>query len=164
MRVDKKDLRKSKDWVGDSWTDIEAKPEICSFITAAVTLESKLSTIPNNIKPDVSAAIRGVDLIAGSEPSSAEEVSPNFALVTAVCLPNVKENGNDVPPLKEEGNESVDDADKVDDTQVRINVENESHAKADNVQVNEENSIIIIESTKPLGENCKNVQVAEIAT
>lgn len=162
MSVNKKDLRKSRDFVGGIWIDIEAKSEICSFITAAVTLESKLSTIPNNIKPDAAAAaaIKGVDLVAG-----AEEVSPNSAMVTASnCLSDAKEDGTNVPPLNEEGNEVLDhkniNYDKVvDETEVRINGENEPPAKADSEQDNDENSRII-ESTEPLGENCQNVQVA----
>ncbi|KAJ4977252.1 hypothetical protein NE237_002358 [Protea cynaroides] len=39
----RRNLRSSKDWVGNQWVDIEAKPDISSIISAAVSPGTKLS-------------------------------------------------------------------------------------------------------------------------
>lgn len=43
LSVQKKDLRISRDWVGDRWVDIEAKSDILSVITEAISAENKAS-------------------------------------------------------------------------------------------------------------------------
>ncbi|KAL3503606.1 hypothetical protein ACH5RR_038055 [Cinchona calisaya] len=43
LNIDKKKLRISRDWVGDQWMDIEANPDILSVLSAAISLDSKLS-------------------------------------------------------------------------------------------------------------------------
>lgn len=56
-----KDLRIARDWVGDRWIDIEAKPDILSAITSAVALDSKLSASPTMIKEVKSDDVTGSD-------------------------------------------------------------------------------------------------------
>ncbi|KAF5479051.1 hypothetical protein F2P56_005556 [Juglans regia] len=50
LNVHKKDLRKSKDWMGDQWVDIQGKPDIISALSATIGLENKLSPSSNIIK------------------------------------------------------------------------------------------------------------------
>ncbi|KAK3198739.1 hypothetical protein Dsin_022154 [Dipteronia sinensis] len=52
LNVQKRDLRMSRDWVGDRWVDIEAKPDIFSAISVLINLENKLSsTVTKDAKP-----------------------------------------------------------------------------------------------------------------
>lgn len=50
----KKDLRISKDWVGDRWVDIEAKSDVFSAISVFINSESKISA-SSTIAKDVEA-------------------------------------------------------------------------------------------------------------
>nr|GMC70038.1 duf724 domain-containing protein 3 [Ipomoea batatas] len=43
LSVDRKNIRISKDWVGDQWVDIETHPDILSVITAIANQEIKIS-------------------------------------------------------------------------------------------------------------------------
>jgi len=49
MKVCKKDLRISRDWLGDTWINIKAKPEITTtiFFTANNSFNTKLSVSPS---------------------------------------------------------------------------------------------------------------------
>lgn len=44
LNMHSKDLRISRDWVGNQWVDIEAKPDILSAIYAAISPDAKIST------------------------------------------------------------------------------------------------------------------------
>lgn len=51
MKVRKKDLRTSRDWLGDRWVDIKAKPDITPTIfTSNNSFNPKLSTSPSMAK------------------------------------------------------------------------------------------------------------------
>lgn len=55
VNMHKKDFRISRDWVGDQWINIEAKPDILSVISAGISPESKASissTLVKDIKSD----------------------------------------------------------------------------------------------------------------
>ncbi|KAL3508386.1 hypothetical protein ACH5RR_027787 [Cinchona calisaya] len=43
LNVEKTKLRISRDWVGDQWMDIEGNPDILLILSAAISLDSKLS-------------------------------------------------------------------------------------------------------------------------
>ncbi|CAH8381810.1 unnamed protein product [Eruca vesicaria subsp. sativa] len=55
LTVHRKDIRISRDWVGDSWVDIDPKPEILSLVASDTSPEPKLSmssTHANDAKPN----------------------------------------------------------------------------------------------------------------
>lgn len=43
LTVHRKDVRISRDWVGDRWVDINPKPEILSLVASDISPEAKLS-------------------------------------------------------------------------------------------------------------------------
>ncbi|XP_019435679.1 PREDICTED: uncharacterized protein LOC109342113 isoform X2 [Lupinus angustifolius] len=52
MRVCKKDLRISRDWLGDHWVNIKAKPDITSSIFKVIDVNTKLSVSSSTAKDD----------------------------------------------------------------------------------------------------------------
>ena len=52
MQVCKKDLRISRDWLGDGWVDIKPKPNIVSTIFAVNSSNTKFSVFPSIPKDD----------------------------------------------------------------------------------------------------------------
>lgn len=43
LSVHRKDIRISRDWVGDCWVDIDPNPEILSLVSSDVNPEAKVS-------------------------------------------------------------------------------------------------------------------------
>ncbi|KAL5737377.1 hypothetical protein ACOSP7_030138 [Xanthoceras sorbifolium] len=81
LNVHKKDLRISRDWVGDRWVDIEAKPDIFSAISALLNPENKISS-SSTIAKDVKAV--GFDASCTEVPivdklETVEEEKPKLA-------------------------------------------------------------------------------------
>lgn len=50
LNIHKKDLRKSKDWMGDQWVDIQGKPDILSTISETIGSDTKLATSSNLVQ------------------------------------------------------------------------------------------------------------------
>ncbi|KAI4366192.1 hypothetical protein MLD38_022102 [Melastoma candidum] len=83
MSFHMKDLRISRDWVGDHWIDIESKPDILSVITSATTTDSKRSSHSTGMRdalPD-SVAASETDVTVGTE-VSVDEVNVNVNVIT----------------------------------------------------------------------------------
>ncbi|KAG2241544.1 hypothetical protein Bca52824_096473 [Brassica carinata] len=54
LTVHRKDVRISKDWVGDSWVDIDPKPDILSLVASDISPEAKL-TMSSTLAKDAKA-------------------------------------------------------------------------------------------------------------
>lgn len=72
LTVHRKDVRISRDWVGDSWVDIDPKPEMLSLVASDTSPEAKLSmssTLANDAKakPIAMADIVEVAKLRGDE-------------------------------------------------------------------------------------------------
>lgn len=50
LNIHKKDLRKSKDWMGDQWVDIRGKPDILSTMSETIGSDTKLATSSNLVQ------------------------------------------------------------------------------------------------------------------
>lgn len=73
LGIDKKDLRISKEWLGDQWINVEAKADIMSVIS--VPLSS------SGIKPSMSSSTQ--EDLSGAEPIAAiQEENQNLNLTT----------------------------------------------------------------------------------
>ncbi|KAK9269508.1 hypothetical protein L1049_001283 [Liquidambar formosana] len=128
LNIHKKNLRISRDWVGDQWVDIEwAKPDILSAISAAISLGTKLSTSSTVAKdPNFDGfAVSNQEVPTSIKLDIVEEEKPNLvALDSSHNLPKEMDCANDEKQqsLNEEGNEDdgacikeIQDKDKVDD-------------------------------------------------
>ncbi|XP_044473886.1 uncharacterized protein LOC123202161 isoform X2 [Mangifera indica] len=98
LNMHKKDIRISKDWVGNQWVDIGAKPDVLSAISAVINPENKnslSSTVAKDVKPD------GLDVLYTDVPNStkldiSEEEKPKLGTL-ATC-----DNLQDMDPFNEE--------------------------------------------------------------
>uniref|UniRef100_A0A5B7B327 BAH domain-containing protein n=1 Tax=Davidia involucrata TaxID=16924 RepID=A0A5B7B327_DAVIN len=54
LNIHKKNLRVSRDWMGDQWVDIETNPDILSAISATISQDTNLSVsaVANEVKSD----------------------------------------------------------------------------------------------------------------
>ncbi|KAG2678221.1 hypothetical protein I3760_12G133400 [Carya illinoinensis] len=112
LNVQKKDLRKSKDWMGDRWVDIQGKPDILSDLSATIGLDSKLSP-SSNIAKDIKS---GVSMSCADSSTrfniAVDEKLDLPAVASSDGLPEDMERVVDgkSPPLNDKGNrfEGVD--------------------------------------------------------
>lgn len=70
LNIQRKNLRVSRDWVGNRWVDVEANPNIISAISAPIGSHNKLSTPSTIAKEDKSDGF----------PTSSHEVPTNIEL------------------------------------------------------------------------------------
>lgn len=68
LTVLRKDIRISRDWVGDSWVDIEPKPEILSLVSTDISPEAKLSTSSTLAKDAKAVHIPMPDIVEADKP------------------------------------------------------------------------------------------------
>lgn len=84
LDMHKKDVRISRDWVGNQWIDIQAKPDILSAISATTSPETKTS-ISLMINKDLASdlvAMSCVEVPTSAKPNTIEERKPEFALLS----------------------------------------------------------------------------------
>lgn len=111
MTIDKKLLRASRDWVGGQWVDVERNPEVLSILSAALSLESKLS---------VSSAFSKEAKSDGS-PMSCLKVPSDIKLSVVYETETQQKdwpNGNQKPVVTDEDAENTA---KHDDNDLKIN-------------------------------------------
>ncbi|KAF3453327.1 hypothetical protein FNV43_RR03767 [Rhamnella rubrinervis] len=156
LNVHNKDLRISREWLGDQWINIEAKPDLVSAISATFFSGSKpsmSSTIGKDIKSDGLAA-SSIEAPASPDCDIIEEENLNGA-ASASSDGHFKNvdwvNGDKSPSLKDSGPE--DDG---------VNP-NDSCGNVDNVQGNDDEEdrvgMVMLETS---GQNCKAVEVMEV--
>ncbi|XVF33882.1 hypothetical protein REPUB_Repub18cG0009600 [Reevesia pubescens] len=92
LNIHKKDLRISRDWDGDDWIDIKARPDILSVISIAISpdMDTKVSTSSNVVmdakfdcgtRPiHVIAAKTALNVVEGEKPELAIQDCPNNLL------------------------------------------------------------------------------------
>ena len=56
LAIDKKDVRISRDWLGDRWINIEAKPDIVSVISAPLSSSGTKPSMSSSIEEDPASA------------------------------------------------------------------------------------------------------------
>lgn len=111
LSVERKMLRISRDWVGGQWVDIEPNPEILSILSAAMSLESKLS---------VSSAITK-EVKSDGSPASCHKV-PSDIKLSVVYESQQKDWANSYrQPVDDEDGENA--AKPVDDSDLTINTD-----------------------------------------
>ncbi|KAJ4725263.1 putative Agenet domain-containing protein / bromo-adjacent domain-containing protein [Melia azedarach] len=153
LNVRKQDLRISRDWMGDQWIDIEAKPDIISAISAMINPDNKLllsSTIAKDVKTD------GLD---ATKLETVEEVKPDLhAVVSSDSPPEDADCKNErKPPSLEQGKgQGVDDVNVVGDEvhDVQGNDENEDGDSKNNNEVKVEAEVF-----KTSGDDCRTSEV-----
>ncbi|XP_022733804.1 uncharacterized protein LOC111287475 isoform X2 [Durio zibethinus] len=154
LNIDKKDLRISRDWDGDQWIDIEARPDILAVISAAIrpNAETKVS-MSSTVVMDAKVGGRGTmtnevfaaktipKVVEGEQPELAIQDSPDNLLEDTggkeLQSSKIEKDGDDSdykkPPPSENGYGNADDAnfilDKLND--VDDNDENNTNDNGD---------------------------------
>ncbi|CAK7324525.1 unnamed protein product [Dovyalis caffra] len=170
LDVHKKDLRISRDWVGNRWIDIQAKPDILSAVSATSSPETKasISSIINKDLVSDLGAMSCIEVPTSAKPNTIEEREPEFApsngsdshLEAMKCVDCVKP-----PKLDCVGNE-----DGVED----INISHGKGEVADNdevqgieqgevVDVNDGAGKLDVEVFETSEKNCKAIELMEVA-
>lgn len=171
MSTQMKYLRISRDWVGDTWIDIEAKKDILSAINSANALESKLSASSTVIKEVKS------DDVAGSEADTTtvievicDEGKLNCATTASNGLAEDVDPADDKnpSPLIHESNED-DDYYKINDIR---NLEGDVGGSDDNDDIDdddveddvqsEDDNALDMDASETSAQNCKLVEIMEV--
>ncbi|GLT56969.1 hypothetical protein SLA2020_299810 [Shorea laevis] len=183
LNINKKDLRISRDWVGDQWIDVEAKPNILRVITAAASLDTKVSISSvakddnsNNFATPVSEVPTApkADSVQEHTPQLAIQGCSNIILEDLDCIdgnkPGISNDEKDEgdsdgkePPLKNES-----DGDGGDDTNNALgksdNLEGDNNSGND--RGNESNDLKEgrLEMELENSENCKSAKLMEVTS
>ncbi|XP_038685984.1 uncharacterized protein LOC119985712 isoform X1 [Tripterygium wilfordii] len=153
LNIHKKDLRFSRDWVGDRWIDIEEKPDILSHIDAANP------EIKNSMSSSIAKDITSTEVFTDSKLEIVEEQKPHLAAsASSSSLPeDIEENKK---PSSLEGEIMEDDGDDVNATHVNmddVKGNNEGDASGDNN--NDKAEMGLLETSD---QSCKAVELMEI--
>lgn len=167
MNVHKKDLRISRDWLGDRWINIEAKPDIVS----AISVVSSSGT-----KPSMSSVI-GKDLKSCGLASSVEDPASTKHIVTEEENQNLNlstSTSSDGPPKDVDSvhcekspslRDNVNEDDGVDADDCCDNVDSFKGNDNDDKDENDDNDDEGKVDTKELetsGQSCKAVEMMEV--
>ncbi|XP_042478426.1 uncharacterized protein LOC122059606 [Macadamia integrifolia] len=151
--VQRKNLRSSRDWVANQWVDIEAKPDILSIISAAVSPGTKLSACSTMAKGTESggSAMSDREGPSASRLETVEEGNQEIAVSARSdgMLENVKcENSRKRPWVEDEvkkGDEYGHDGDN----------DGNDHVSGDRVDMGKEFDCA--------GQKCEAIELMEIA-
>ncbi|XP_043691026.1 uncharacterized protein LOC122641791 isoform X1 [Telopea speciosissima] len=149
----KRNLRSSRDWVGNRWVDIEAKPDILSIISAAVSPGTKLSACSTMAKGTESggSAMSDREGPSASRLETVEEDNQEMAVSAGSdgMLENVKwVNSRKQPWVK-------DDVRKGDDDGHDDDGDGDDHVSEDRVDMEEEFACA--------GQKCEAIELMEVA-
>lgn len=132
LNIHKKDLRTSRDWVGNQWIDIQAKPDILSAISATISPDAKMSmssTITKDMKPS-GCDLSGTEGNISAELNNMEEKRSGIAtLVSSDSILDMDCNDDRKPSSDNKADEG--DGDDV----------NVGHDELDKVQGNDEDEV-----------------------
>ncbi|XP_050369952.1 uncharacterized protein LOC126788043 [Argentina anserina] len=106
LNMDKKDLRISRDWLGDQWVDIEAKPDVLSAISSTISSCTRPFVSSNIAKVVEDVGCGGNTLSCPELPSSSRREKEELcALPSCDRLPDEMDLVNDKKPpsIKEIG-------------------------------------------------------------
>ncbi|CAE6242413.1 unnamed protein product [Arabidopsis arenosa] len=135
LTVLRKDIRISRDWVGDSWVDIDPKPEILAIVSSDISSDAKLSTSSTLAKDTKAKPIVMPDIVEEAEPEG--DKADNYLLGE-----QNKEHKDDGVVKEDDENKLSKEEDKEvgsNETNTYVNYENtvEDH-KEDDVTLNDE--------------------------
>lgn len=120
LNMDKKDLRISRDWLGDQWVNIEAKPDVLSAISSTISSCTR-PFVSSNITKDVEDVdCGGNNLLCFKVPSSSTHKKDELdAAASSDLLPEKMDlvNHKKSPSIKDIGTEGVDATYSCGDTQ-----------------------------------------------
>ncbi|GAV68796.1 BAH domain-containing protein/Agenet domain-containing protein [Cephalotus follicularis] len=162
LSIHRKDLRISRDWVGDKWIDIEAKPDLLSTISQTISPVTKVS-MPSSIAKDVKSAMPDIgvhtsnelNIVEGEKPNltalaSSGDTPENMDVVDAEKLSSLKgegtgDCGGDVKVRQDEVNDIQGD-----DEEGNIDDHDNSRGKLD---------MDVLETS---GQNCKAIELMKV--
>lgn len=167
MNFHVKDLRISRDWVGDHWIDIDPKTDILSLITSTITMDSKLSsystTVMKDTQPD--GIIAPETDVNGGTDISPDEVKANVTPAggaSSVQATDQLDGKMSPPPLKQEESgkeiETNDKGEKEDSATGRNDkIDSDDHDMEDHIQKND--SIVLdVPSVETVIQKCESVE------
>lgn len=150
MTVHKKDLRISRDWLGGTWVNIKAKPDINPTILTSISFNTNLTLSPSLEKDADSVGFANSCHEVPAEKSN----KPDIVEEKLVCC-GVAENGVCVQDDKPPSEKSTQVGDIEDDGGNKDNGES-----GDNKNVNNENSDAKVIRTSSV--ECKSVELMEV--
>uniref|UniRef100_A0A1J3I3I8 BAH domain-containing protein n=1 Tax=Noccaea caerulescens TaxID=107243 RepID=A0A1J3I3I8_NOCCA len=122
LTVHRKDIRISRDWVGDSWVDIEPKPEILSLVSTDISPGAKLSTSSTLAKDAKAVHIPMPDIVEADKPEGDKAETS--------LLGEVDKENKDDEVVKED-----------DESRVSKDEDKEAGSNQSNTYVNHENTV-----------------------
>ena len=163
MKVCKKDLRISRDWLGDRWINIKAKPDITSTMFTVNSFNAKHSMSPSVAKDGDSV---GFANSCHEVPVSNKPNEPDIAEEKVVCCEGFAEDGDNHvsnPPSEKSA--------QVDNITMNESCVNEDNGDDDNKDSNDNgdnkdggvNDNRDMEASGISGQDCKSVELAEVA-
>jgi len=163
MEVCKKDLRISRDWLGDSWINIKAKPEITTtiFFTPNNSFNTKLSVSPSM---DKVADTVGFGNFCHGDPFSKKCDEVAIEDQKNVSCEGFTEDGVSVPDNKPSSEKNTE-ADNIEihgccDEHDKVNSDDDSMKNGDNNNNNGNNKDMKVFETS--GSDCEPVEVMEV--
>lgn len=164
LNMDKKDLRISRDWLGDRWVDIEAKPDVLSAISSTISSCTR-PFVSSDIAKDVADVDCGDNTLLCPElPScSRHEKDELGASPSSDHLPEKLDLVNDKksPSMKDIGTEGVDGNDSSGDIQV-VQGNDDDDEKDDHNGVDEGQQGMEVFETP--GKSPKAVEIMEVTS
>ncbi|KAK7305232.1 hypothetical protein VNO77_43134 [Canavalia gladiata] len=164
MKVCRKDLRVSRDWLGDRWINIKAKPEITTTIFNTNSFNTNLSMSPSRVK-DVDSL--GFANSYHGDPACKKSNEPSTVEEKFVCCDSLAEDGDcvqDTKPPSEKGPQA-------DNIEIHGSCDNEDNGEDNDKDSNDDgdnkdgdkNDNKDMEVFETSGPNCKTVEFMEVA-
>ena len=163
LNIHKKDLRKSKDWMGDQWVDIQGKPDILSTISETIGSDTKLATSSNLVQDTKSGfSVSYVEAPSSTNFNTVEDEKLNSSsFASSDGLPedmdrfDKKSSSLNEIKMEVDGVETNDSCDNVDDVQG-----NDDDDKHENDGENGDKT----ENLDNSGQDCEAVELMEVAS
>ena len=170
MNVHKKDLRISRDWLGDQWISIEAKPDIVSAISVVYSSGTKLS-MPSTISKDIKSGglASSFEDLASAKPIINEEENQNLNLTASTSSDDPPKdmdwvNCEKSPSLRDNVNEddNVDADDSCDNVDsFKGNDDDDKDGNDDNAE-DDDGGKVDMKELETSGQSCKAVEMMEM--
>lgn len=158
MKVCKKDLRISRDWLGDRWVDIKLKPNLASTIFTVNSSNTKLS-----VSPSITKVVDSVGVVVSRQDTPVNDKSNELNVVAedVNCV-----NDDNKPPSQEEKTTEVDESEVHGCCENENNNDNEDNKEGNdgndnNTTDTDDNKDMKVFETS--GEECKAVELMEVA-
>ncbi|XP_027340258.1 uncharacterized protein LOC113853811 [Abrus precatorius] len=161
MKVFRKDLRISRDWLGDRWINIKAKPEITTSLFTANGFNTKLSTLPSLVK-DVDSV--GFANSCHGDPVSKKSNEPSIVEAKFVSRDGLTEDGDCAQDGKTPSEKSIQADDNIEILGSCDNEETgEDNDKGSNDDDDKNEDSMDTEECGNSRPDCKTVEPMEVA-